>query len=156
MTPATRLQKLFDYDKWACLRILAVLEENQGFKLRTEAASMFGHIVSSQLHWFSRISETPLEQTKLWPGDDLSKYRQQLETICEKWAVLIADNESNLDRNITYQNSKGVSYSNLLSDILHHVIIHGQHHRAQIASMLRRSEIVPPATDFIFYARQTT
>lgn len=154
MDAADRLRRLFAYDAWACRRVLAVLQENSQFALRDEAVRMFAHIVSSQRHWYGRITNQPAD-TGLWPSDDLIECQKQLTSVQDKWADLISANEARLDRLISYQNSKGTTYRTMLSDILHHVIIHGQHHRAQVATILRRSDIIPPPTDFIFYLRET-
>lgn len=155
MNSADRLRKLFAYDTWACLRVLAVLKENRQFELRNQAVNMFAHIISSQRHWYGRIIGETLTDTALWPADDLEECRKQLALLEELWLGLISSNEAQPDRFIDYQNSKGTAYRTMLSDILHHVIIHGQHHRAQIAFMLRSSGIAPPPTDFIFYLRET-
>jgi uncharacterized damage-inducible protein DinB len=54
---------------------------------------------------------------------------------------------------IVYKNSKGTVFNNTVEEILVHLTIHGQHHRAQIANLLRQSGIEPPATDIIFFLR---
>ncbi|MEX0845990.1 MAG: DinB family protein, partial [Balneolaceae bacterium] len=54
---------------------------------------------------------------------------------------------------IEYSNSKGVTFRNSVEEILMHIVIHGQHHRAQIAKLLRKTGITPPVTDFIFFLR---
>ncbi|MFB3133724.1 MAG: DinB family protein [Rhodothermales bacterium] len=43
----------------------------------------------------------------------------------------------------------------MLHEILLHVIIHGQHHRAQIATCLRQHGHTPPPTDCIIFTRDT-
>lgn len=155
MNPADRLRRLFVYDQWACHKILITLEEHEQFELRDEAIAIFTHIVVSQRHWYNRISGMYSPDLELWPAGDLVECQTQLASLKEDWAALINENEERLDRFIGYQNSKGITFNHRLSDILHHVIIHGQHHRAQIAFMLRGSGIVPPPSDFIFYLRET-
>ena len=155
MNSAERLHRLFDYDSWACLKIVVALDENDQFELRDDAVAMLAHIVSAQVHWYTRITGEVLMDMDLWPETDLDECRKHLIALKERWTALIDENAEQLDRPIEYKNSKGGAYTTMLSDILHHVIIHGQHHRAQIASMLRRSGMVPPPTDFIFYLRDT-
>ena len=77
-----------------------------------------------------------------------------IEANHQRWMELLETEQDDLDQLITYQNSKGVEYETKLSDIMHHIIIHGQHHRSQIAMLLRMSDIPPPGTDFIFYTRR--
>lgn len=52
-----------------------------------------------------------------------------------------------------YTNSKGMLYKTKLAEILYHIMIHGQHHRAQIVKLLRNAKINPPATNFILFTR---
>lgn len=89
------------------------------------------------------------ENIILWPErTDLVDAETKLEKHTGDGLELIRKHEGDLDQSIRYTNSSGTSFENRLSDLLHHVIIHGQHHRAQIAKILRRVEITPPKTDF--------
>lgn len=154
MNEADRLRKLFAYDRWGCHTVLEVLSAEKAFALRDEATATFAHIVASQEQWYSRITSDHGKKIELWPDGNLIQSQEQLQAVSEKWPELIDTNQQQLDRYIVYQNSKGDTFRTKLSDILHHVIIHGQHHRAQIATLLRRSDIAPPPTDYIFYLRQ--
>ncbi len=62
--------------------------------------------------------------------------------------------EGRLSEKIAYKNLKGQSNESLLSDIMLQLITHGPYHRGQIASLIKRAEGAPPATDFIIYARE--
>lgn len=55
------------------------------------------------------------------------------------------------DKTITHQNSKGEEFKNIAGDILTHLVIHGQHQRAQIARVFRQAGKNPPGTDYIFF-----
>ncbi len=62
--------------------------------------------------------------------------------------------ELEFDKIVPYQNSKGVNYTNNLSDIITHVINHGTHHRAQIGQLLKQAGIEKlPMTDYIAFVR---
>lgn len=153
MDSADRLLRLFTYDNWANEQVLLSIQENIDFDQADKAVGFYAHIAGSQDLWLRRIKNQPLEDLQIWPDYDLSAALKKLKTLYEKWQRLIESNRSDLDRIISYKNSKGTSYETMLSDILHHVIIHGQHHRAQIATLLRNAKITPPATDFIFFTR---
>src|SRR5699024_5448262 len=104
--------------------------------------------------WYTRITEKSAEITPaIWPDYDLSTAHQVLNTSSEKWKALLKSRESHINHYISYQNSSGSTFETPLTDILHHVIIHVQHHRAQIAILLRLADIDPPPTDFIFFSR---
>ncbi len=153
MDSADRLLRLFLYDNWANEQVLLSLQENIDFDSADKAIELYAHIAGAQDLWFRRIEEESLDGLAVWPDYDLSKALQTLKTLTEQWQRLIESNRADLDRIISYKNSKGTPYQTMLSDILHHVIIHGQHHRAQIATLLRNAKITPPATDFIFFTR---
>ncbi len=153
MESADRLLRLFEYDNWANEQILLSLQDNLGFEGAQKAVKYFAHIAGSQQMWMNRINGKPLDDIKIWPDYGLPEALQQLKTLNQQWKKLIATNNNKLDKIIAYTNSKGAPYDTSLSDILYHVIIHGQHHRAQIAKLLRNANIDPPATDFIFFTR---
>lgn len=153
MDTSDHLLRLFRYDNWANEQVLLSLQENLGFEGSDQAVTYFSHIAGSQQVWYRRITGDSLENLQIWPDYDLPKALQNLNTLNQQWKQLIGTNKDTLDRTISYTNSKGTPYETALSDILFHVIIHGQHHRAQIATLLRNAKIDPPATDFIFFSR---
>jgi uncharacterized damage-inducible protein DinB len=153
MDSADRLLRLFKYDNWSNEQILLPLQDNPEFENSDKAIEYFAHVAGAQDLWYRRIEGQSLEDLKVWPDYGLPVAVQKLRTLSEKWQNLIKSNRSDLDRIISYQNSRGTPFETMLSDILHHVVIHGQHHRAQIARLLRNAKIEPPATDFIFFCR---
>lgn len=153
MDPADRLLRLFSYDNWANEQVLLSLQDNIDFDGADKAITYFAHIAGAQDLWYRRIEGQSLEDLKVWPDYGLPEALQKLKTLSERWQQLINTNKADLDRIISYKNSKGTPYETMLSDVLHHVIIHGQHHRAQIAKLLRNAKIDPPSTDFIFFTR---
>ncbi|MGE7918037.1 DinB family protein [Viridibacillus sp. NPDC093762] len=60
---------------------------------------------------------------------------------------------TDLDKLISYKNSKGKECKNSVRDILTHVVLHGQYHRGQINSLLREKGIEPINVDFITFVR---
>lgn len=153
MTPSDRLRRLFDFDVWANLKVLAVLEDHSSYDREEKTLSIFYHIIGTQHIWYARITGAELLGVKVWPEYELGECRKLIESNYKQWHALIDENEDDPDRIISYKNTSGVAFETMLSDILHHVVIHGQHHRAQIATLLRMADIAPPPTDFIFYTR---
>lgn len=154
MTDQERLIRLFDYDFWANHTIMDVLEENREFEKREKSLGLFYHIIGTHQHWYRRVTGKELAGMEIWPQLELSECSAHIEANHQRWMELLEKEHAELDQLISYQNSKGVEFETMLSDIMHHLIIHGQHHRSQIAMLLRMSEIAPPATDFIFYTRE--
>lgn len=154
MTPEASLIRLFDYDFWANNTILDYLIDYDSFEKRDKTLSLFYHIIGTQHHWYRRVTGAEFPDTEIWPEFELSDCQTLIEANHQRWSELIEEESGDLDQAISYQNSKGIDYESQLSDIMHHIIIHGQHHRSQIAMLLRMSDIAPPATDFIFYTRE--
>jgi uncharacterized damage-inducible protein DinB len=155
MDSVHRLQRLFDYDEWATRKIVASLEAHPELKKRDEALKLLGHLLSAQQIWHRRTVGKDFDDLELWPTLSLEKCKTILNSMSSKWFELLKNNKKNPDILISYKNTKGEAYETLLSDILHHLIIHGQHHRAQIATLISESEVKPPTTDFIYYTRST-
>lgn len=154
MDSADRLTRLFKYDRWSTGKIHDALMKYQNFEQWEKAVSLLAHLVGAQELWYRRIAGESWEDLELWPSEDLREISDRIDTSVDRFINLIEENRDDLDRLIRYQNSKGVAYETMLSDILHHLIIHGQHHRAQIATLIRSAGLTPPGTDFIFYTRE--
>ncbi|GAA5522706.1 hypothetical protein Asal01_02669 [Fodinibius salicampi] len=153
MDAADHFLRLYSYDIWANDQILLTLQDNLNFPEADEAIAYYSHIAGAQEVWYNRIKGQSTDELDIWPDYGLSEGLQKLKTLSEEWKLLIENNRSSLEKLIAYQNSKGKAFETPLSDILQHLIIHGQHHRAQIAVLLRNAGITPPATDFIFFSR---
>lgn len=154
MNTADQLKKLYKYDFWANKKVAAVFEIKSSIQLQ-QAYSLFSHIRASQQIWLQRIQGNSTGDIQLWPEEtNPENDLQELTTLHEQWLRLLAEKDAGLDETVSYTNSKGTAFGTPLTGILHHVIIHGQHHRAQIAPLLREAEITPPPTDFIFYLRE--
>ena len=154
MDSADQFLQLFAYDNWANEQVLLSLQENlDQIDQADQAVKYYAHIAGAQDLWYRRIKGKSQDDLEVWPDYDLPVALQKVTTLYEQWQQLVKNNRSDLERIISYQNSKGTPYDTPLADILHHVIIHGQHHRAQIAKLLRNAKIDPPATDFIYFSR---
>lgn len=155
MDSVHRLQRLFDYDEWATQKVVYVLEEHPQLKKQEEALKLLAHLLSAQQIWHRRTVGKSFDDLELWPTLSLEECKTILNSMHLKWVKLLENNKNNPDILISYKNTKNKAYETILSDILHHLFIHGQHHRAQIATLIRESGVKPPATDFIYYTRST-
>ena len=105
-------------------------------------------MLATQIVWMSRITGNSSELA-IWP--DLSIH--ETETLMNENPKKLKNLISRKDTLITYKNSRGEEFQNSVEEILMHLTIHGQHHRAQIAKLLRKAGTIPPGTDFIFFLR---
>lgn len=145
-------KKLYKYDNWANIRMFEALDSWE--HPAPKAIGLMAHLITAKLIWLNRIEQQDNSQLIIWPELTLSESR----SLCEKqnagWqACLKKLDEEMLTKPLTYRNSKGKLFHDPLKDILQHVVIHGQHHRAQIAMLMRMDEIAPPVTDYIYFIR---
>lgn len=152
MTISEQLLRLLEYDKWATRQIITVIEHHRPFDTSDKVLTYLSHIVGAQQVWYARVNGEDTESLSIWPEYNLKQCKALVTDMNEKW-IRVVRNSRNLQDQIDYKNSQGVQYSSSLNDILHHIIIHGQHHRAQIARMLRQAGVAPPPTDYIFFTR---
>jgi uncharacterized damage-inducible protein DinB len=80
-------------------------------------------------------------------------YDAWAKALASLWLEYLA-NTADLDKAISYQNSKGEAWSSAVIDVLTHVLMHSAYHRGQIASHMRESGRTPAYTDFIHGIRQ--
>ncbi len=143
-----RIESLLNYDLSANQKVLKELIDQQAAAICPEAIRHFSHLVRVQQLWYNRIEGVD-EQLEVWPDQTTDQISEQLMPNYNRLRSLL----SKRNEIINYRNTKGEEYSNTVDDILHHVVIHGQHHRAQIAILMRQCGLVPPPTDYIFYLR---
>ena len=117
----------------------------------SEALRLLSHVVNAHFIWLQRMGlET--EAPDVWEihlPETLDVFNRELHQLTNQ----LLDQEGWQDRVINYKNTRGEAYMNTAKDILFHLVNHSTHHRAQISFLLRRMEIEPPKTDFIFWAR---
>lgn len=126
------------------------LDEQSGPDL-SECFRHLSHVIHAQEIWLDRINgEKPVvQQWDTMPAKDI---RLKAEQHTQEFLKIVS--ASDTSRIIHYTNSRGETFTNSVEEIIQHVIIHGQHHRAQISLLLRQMDIAPPPTDLIFYLRQ--
>lgn len=154
MAQRQQIQKLFQFDLWCTRKLTKFISETGSFKERPACVAFLSHIINAQQIWFGRIVETKVCNFEIWTEHDVQDIKNEAKRAHQMWLDLIADHEMDLDTVIYYQNSKQLNYKSPFIDICNHLIIHGQHHRAQISLLLRRSGIAPPSIDYIHYTRK--
>ena len=152
--PTDDFDLLFRYNRWASARVLDSLQSADDVPDR--AVELFSHLLRAQDLWYGRVQDTEHADRVLWATDPLPVCAERLEASSARWRRLLDDvSADDLDRPVSYTNTSGTTYETPLRDILVHVVNHGTHHRAQIALLLREADITPPATDYIFYRRDS-
>ena len=157
------MDRLFDHNDWANAEILSAarpLNEtqlDQSFDMgRGSLRRTLLHIYCGELVWLARWqgkTETP------WPDEE---ERVSVATIAERLAVTQRERKAflakvtaaDLERVVTYRDSKGRLYRAALGDMILQMLSHSAHHRAQGVNLLRRVNAGLVELDFMYRVRQ--
>jgi uncharacterized damage-inducible protein DinB len=149
------------YHRWASNTLLQAVAALSPPLLTLDRSTSFKTIPQTLLHlykadqvWFSRLTGYLADATILDRDFELSPFAAQWNDLLDRfvgWAELLTPED--WGRSIQYRNSEGRDFSNPVWQIVLHVVNHGTAHRAQVASMLRQSNVTPPNLDLITYYR---
>jgi uncharacterized damage-inducible protein DinB len=158
------LRLLIDYNYWARDRVLeavAAITPEQFIRPMgnsfNSVRDTLAHICSAERIWIARLKcEKPQGHQ---PADRLP----DVDAVRKEWAYLEVEMREQLvrlgpgavERAIEYQDLRGTDQSDVLWQILQHVVNHGTYHRGQITTMLRQLDAAPPKSmDLIAFYRE--
>jgi uncharacterized damage-inducible protein DinB len=144
-----KLRRLFEYDYWANQKVLSAFQLLDEGESRKEIEGVFAHLLAAQAVWISRL-KVEKNSIEIWPNLSIAEMKELMNENQKQLKDLVPKK----DEIISYTNSKGDRFESKVEDILTHLVIHGQHHRAQMAKQLRSAGITPPGTDFIYFSRR--
>ena len=159
MNTSTGMQRHLAYSEWASRRLLegarALPPDELTRDFGSADKSILGtlvHVMAADRIWLSRVQGAG-------PGPFLEDSDFSLEALAERWPGVWSGWQSVLEkadgsRVVAYTDTKGRQYSNLLGDIVLHVVNHATHHRGQVAGFLRALGHRPPATDLTAMLRE--
>jgi uncharacterized damage-inducible protein DinB len=155
--------ELFEYNDWANARLLGAcssLSQEQwsqdlGGSYPT-LLSVVAHVVGGEWIWLQRwTGESPRSVPDWFTDPTPSGLDDALEQVQqERRRFLGTLTDADLDREVPYTLLDGSKGALALSSLLRHLVNHSTYHRGQIASMLRRLNVAPPATDLLIFAQQ--
>jgi uncharacterized damage-inducible protein DinB len=146
------LRRFFVYDAWANRETLHALERCSPPPPKT--VRWLAHVIAAQWLWKARVDGVRPRMT-VWPELSLADCAREIEKLAAEWQSFFGSaTEAELARGVAYTNSKGESFTSRVEDILLHVVMHGVHHRGQIAAEIRASGGEPMYVDFIHAVRQ--
>ena len=158
------LRLLIDYNYWARDRVLDAVATITPEQFMRPMGNSFNsirdtvaHICTAERIWITRLTgEKPQRLQKLDRFPDVDAAR-------EEWAELESEMREQLarlgpeavERTIEYQDLRGNDQSDVLWQMLQHVVNHGTYHRGQITTMLRQLDAAPPKPmDLIAFYRE--
>ena len=158
------LRLLIDYHYWARDRVLdavaAITPEQFTRPMGNSFSSIrdtVAHICAAERIWIRRLKgEKPLglQNPDRLPDVDAAR---------KEWAGLEGEMRQQLARlgpeavncKVEYQDLRGNDQSDVLWQMLQHVVNHGTYHRGQITTMLRQLDAAPPKSmDLIAFYRE--
>lgn len=141
-----KFQYTFDKNQ----EMIAYLCENETL-LNEKIHVLISHILNAHEIWMTRILKVPT-QFGVW---QLQEYSNMAKIDKENFDLTKQILESkDLNEKVDYKTSTGEFYSNVLHELLFHVVNHSSYHRAQINSELKSLGLKPLITDYVFYKRQ--
>ena len=159
------IRELFDYQEWAHERIFTALRQLSDEQYTRTLVSSYptiretmSHMMFAEWLWLERMKgQSPTAQPD-WTTDPsvATLDAKGRETASERRALLDVLSDAAVNAPLDYRNMKGVSSTNLLADVLIHVVNHTTYHRGQVVTMMRQVGGVPPNTDYIAYRREST
>jgi Uncharacterized protein conserved in bacteria len=144
------LKKLFAYDNWATLRSLRFLRDYPN----PRALTALSHVLLAQKIWLLRLRDDDSSSIPTYAEQSLETCEAIADEIQKGYVEFLDRLHGNdIDRLITYKNTKGVEFQTSIRDILMHVAFHSVYHRGQVASFVRAEGGEPLNTDYITFTR---
>jgi uncharacterized damage-inducible protein DinB len=120
----------------------------------TRALQVLAHIAGAEWLWLARLGKSD-PAVKVWPTLTLTEIDRELRSLAATWHTSSQElTASELERQVSYTNSKGEPWTSRVSDILAHVTLHSSHHRGQINHLLAAAGEKPPYVDYIECVRR--
>jgi uncharacterized damage-inducible protein DinB len=143
---------MYEHLNWANQRILETLQSMEGEN--QEVSRLFSHILFAEKVWITRLQGLDSSRLPIWSDVDIEVCADLVMQNNESLTTFLASlSNTDLDKLISYSNSKGKEFKNSVRDILTHIALHGQYHRGQINLRLRADGFEPVNLDFITFVR---
>ncbi len=157
------LRELFRYNDWAREQVLAAAEPlgdrklDQPFEIgEGSLRKTIYHLWAAEYGWLNRwLPQPDRHYDAECHGEALTEIRRRFaETAGVRDDYLQHSNDGELDRTVTYTNSKGVTSTFTIGQMMLQVCNHGTHHRAQALNMLRHLGGAVPNLDYVALLRE--
>lgn len=147
-----QFRKNYDYDFWATGEMVKSLEEMP--EPPEKAVKIAGHIAFAKDVWLTRLVGGDYSRLNdPWPPYTLSEGKKALESLHQRWMGYLGNlSEGDLPKKISYTNTQGKAYEQVVRDILVHVVDHGTYHRGQLATLIHQGGGKRPNVGYIGYA----
>ena len=159
------IRELFEYNAWANQRMFDAVSGLSPEELNRDLKSSFPsvretlvHLISAEWIWLSRWKGvSPSKAPENWDVSSFESLQYIWNEVNRDLTKFVSNlAETDLNKEIAYQNIKGDRFSDPLLRMMRHVVNHSTYHRGQITTMLRQlgKESIP--TDLIVFFREKT
>jgi len=139
------LSKLIDHCTWANQAWVRFIAD--AFRSDEYLLQRMSHILLGERAWFQRLAgEEP--DRDIWTLMEIPQLEQVLAEHRNVFAGLLV---GDLGRVISFRRFTGEEYQSPVADILFHLVLHGAHHRGQMATRASANGLTPINTDFVQY-----
>ena len=113
------------------------------------------HVLAAEQMWITRLRGEDSSAVPVWTDRSLDECAELLAQNASAYQQFLHGlSEADFEQAVSYKNTKGVSFSTSIRDILTHVANHGTYHRGHIATLMRAAGQEPINTDFITFTRE--
>lgn len=155
------LYLLAEYNIWATQQLNKTLRvtskqdffKDNGLFFKNIFGTLNHLLVAEHYLWFPRFSTGTSPQLALNTiiEHDHIKLLDKLEHKAHNWLTFLSHlSDEKLKGNLHYTSSQGIDYCVPYSDVLHHVFMHGTHHRGQITVALTNMGYECPELDLVY------
>lgn len=141
---------IFEYHHHYNQQVADLLMERSGRFDSEKCILLYSHIINAHHIWNSRLLQKK-PAVSVWQVHPVESSSEMDKANFIDTQRLLA--ELDFSSRITYLTSGGIRFDNSVQEILFHMANHTTHHRGQIMAELRRNNIEPLMTDYIFYKR---
>jgi uncharacterized damage-inducible protein DinB len=147
----TYLLDFFNYNNWASEKFIEVI---QTLPEKEESLKLFSHLIAAQDKWANRITKKEEDSHFAWSGKVFSA--EELGGEWKRsflfWKDLLENNtDEYLETDVIFyraSDKKGMKLK--VREIIFQLNCHAIHHRAQIATLMSKQGVAPPAADYVF------
>lgn len=118
-----------------------------------ECVRLYAHMAAAQHVWYTRVVGIAARHA-VWPALTLTEAAALSRETLAGLREVAARGEEALAAVVDYQTGSGARFQSTVDEILTQVVLHGSHHRGQVAMLVRRAGGQPAATDWIFHRRE--
>jgi uncharacterized damage-inducible protein DinB len=162
MSKLELIRDFYDYNEYANRRLLKVAaglgDDNVVYspgRSLAFAVSTMAHVAAAQINWLerwrggvNRVSTVELASA-MWALDDVRAAFERSHAGLREYIASLTD--ADLDRSLTYQDSRGAPNERPLWQLMTHVANHGTYRRGEAAAELTALGHSPGDLDFVFW-----